>query len=344
MSSINIVGLDDVLASIPAMLSFVPSESLIFLPLVSEPDGTTILGTVSRFELADITAMPAIAALQLSVALADQPVVTMLGVVTTATGSPDSDLPLRSAVEEISTCLSRQGFPDLEALFLPSFTTGARWTCYEHSGHSGVLPDPGITALAVVRTVQGESIMASRDELALRFTFGPDSDRERLRPLVTTAARIVRFDDAANDLRMLRGRLTSIERAVREVREGRYPERDVVVAELIAAFATPRLRDAMLITREHDAIVPLENLALYLWKLAEEPYATHLATVAAASAYRRGDGAAAATAVDAASGDDGLAQLIAVALRQAVRPAKVEEIFHRGAQAARADLGIPSQP
>jgi hypothetical protein len=344
MSALTIVGLDNVLSSIPAMLAFVPTESVVFLPLVSEPGGGQTLGPVARVDLTVVTAMPDTVARQLARVFSPLPVTALIAAVITTVDKPVDGLPYRSDVAAISKALSENGLPEFEALFVPSFITGARWTCYLHPGHSGVLPDPATTALAASAVVAGESIKASRDDLARRFTPGPVADRKRLRPLVATAASTIAFEDGADDRRALRERLASMDRAVSDVGEGRYPDRDVVIAELIAAFGTPALRDAMLIARTREDTVALEDLALYLWKLAEDPYASHLAAVVAASAYRRGDGAGAATALDAATGSCRLAQLISAVLQRGLHPSKVDDMFGQAAQTARTEFGIPNQP
>jgi len=343
MSALTIVGLDNVLSSIPAMLTFVPTESIVFLPLVSEPGGGQTLGPVARVDLTVVTAMPDTVARQLARVFSVLPVASLIAAVITTVDEPADDLPCRSEVAAISKALSENGLPEPEALFVPSMTAGTLWRCYLHPCHIGVLPDPATTALAASTVVAGESIKASRDDLARRFTPSPDSDRGRLRPLVAAAASAVAVEDGADDRRVLRGRIASMDRAVSDVDKGRYPDRDAVIAELIAAFGTPVLRDAMLITRTREATVALEDLALYLWKLTEEPYASHLAAVVAASAYRRGDGAGAATAVDAATESCVLAQLISAVLQRGLRPSKVDELFGQAAQTVRADLGIPNQ-
>jgi uncharacterized protein DUF4192 len=344
MSALTIVGLDNVLSSIPAMLTFVPTESVVFLPLMPKPGGGQTLGPVARVDLTVVTAMPDTVARQLARVFSVLSVTSLIAAVITTVNEPADDLPYRSEVAAISKALSENGLPEPEALFVPSMTTGTQWTCYQHPGHTGVLPDPATTALAASAVVAGESIKASRDDLARRFTPGPGSDRERLRPLVATAASTIAFDDGADDRPELRARLMSMDRAVSDVGEGRYPDRDIVVAELIAAFGTPALRDAMLITRTREDTVALEDLALYLWKLAEEPYASHLAAVVAASAYRRGDGAGAATALDAATGSFRLAQLISAVLQRGLRPSKIDDMFGQAAHTARTELGIPNQP
>jgi hypothetical protein len=136
MSSITINGLDDAIASIPAIFAFVPTESFIVLSLVGVTDGVQTLGTVARFDLTDVVAMPALAARQLSTALEDQRITRLIGVVTTAAQSADGDLPHRHAVETLGDCLPQEGFPLLETFFLPSFTTWARWTCYHDLGRT----------------------------------------------------------------------------------------------------------------------------------------------------------------------------------------------------------------
>ena len=330
-----VVSFDEMLASIPALLGFVPAESFILVAVVDEPGSAKRVGPSQRIDFTDFASLPAATMTHLARGLKDLPVVALIGVVATNTSGATDGLPARDAVDDAILALRREGLPEPELLFLPEFTAGARWSCYQHSGHTGVLPDPALTSAALAATVAGRSVLPSRDDLRRRFTPGPAHDRARLNPLVAQAAHRAAIDDSADNLPALRERLARIDNAIEAVQKGRFPDRDDVIADLIAALSVPRLRDAVIAASSSEARLATEDLAVHLWRLAEEPYAGNLAVLAAVHAYCRGDGAAARIAVDSVTTVTVLVRFLLVSLDMSVLPDKIAEVFDGASRDAR---------
>ena len=74
---------NSLLAAIPSVLGFLPTESVILLATVPGPDGASALGPVVRADLGPMLAHPAAAADILGTRLADVPVLQLWIVVTT---------------------------------------------------------------------------------------------------------------------------------------------------------------------------------------------------------------------------------------------------------------------
>jgi hypothetical protein len=341
MSTFDNSGLDDVLASIPAMLTVTPAESFILVATVRVTGKT--LDAAKRFDISTFAELPKATALYVTRALANLTVVDLLGVITTGTDDPSGELPLRPAVDTFTETLADMGFPDLETVFLPSFDGGARWNCYQHPDHTGLLPtaDP---APVETKPTASEPAGVDHESLIQQFTPGRFLDRDRLRPTVAHRVRYATLDDAENNLHQLRMRLTTVEHAIRAAVEGRYPDRDVVIAELIATFTVWRLRIALFAPLAPENELAFEDVLLYLWKLADEPYASYIAEVVAVHACYRGDATTALVAAKAASPPSGVTRLILPALGTSLSPQRTALAFQRSARAVRTDLGLDTQP
>jgi hypothetical protein len=139
-------------------------------------------------------------------------------------------------------------------------------------------------------------------------------------------------------------RLTTVEHAIRGAADGRFPDRDVVIAELIATFSLWRLRIALFIPLAPENELAFEKLLLHLWKLADEPYASYIAEVVAVHACHRGDAATALAAAKFAAPPSGVTRLILPAPGASPSLESAALSFQRGACSVRADLGLDTQP
>jgi hypothetical protein len=341
MSTFDSSGLEDILAAIPDILTDDPAESFILVVRLADSHDETTHEAVKRFDIATFADLPSETAIYVTRALAGLPVADLLAVITIHSDAPSGELPLRPEVDAFTDALADMGFPDLETLFLPSFDAGTRWRCYRHPDHTGLLPGADLPS---DEPTTSEAPGADHQSLTQHFTPGRFLDRDRLRPTVAHRVRYATLDEAENNLHQLRMRLTTVEQAIRAAADDRFPDRDVVIAELIATFSLWRLRIALFTPLAPENELAFEKLLLHLRKLADEPYASYIAEVVAVHACHRGDAATALAAAKSASPPSGVTRLILPAHGAAPSLESAALAFQRGARSVRADLGLDTQP
>lgn len=297
----------DLLASVPSILGYRPEESLILL----------CLNERNRVQLAVRLDLPdagdeAAAIAQISHA---EPVQCARRIVAVLVSEHDHT----SMLDALANAMLGLSIP-LESLHLPAFTAGTRWFVHGTSD-TGTLPDPANTVLATHRAADGETIRASRDDIAASLAHDDPAaitrrtaaiDAALTRPLPTA-------DEAAAVVR----------RALREGHRGALELTDQHIATLAIGLSEPAVRDAAFAT----AVPPSTDLARaarHLWtqltRLTPEPERAEPAVLAGYAAYMAGDGATARTALDIArSADPGhvLAGMLLRALDHAVDPTQL---------------------
>ncbi|WP_158889028.1 DUF4192 domain-containing protein [Amycolatopsis anabasis] len=334
-----ISSMSDLIASVPALLGFVPRDSFVLISSINQPDGRRKFGAVQRIDLAQLTEAPTIWASRLAANLADLSVAQLFGVLVPASSgaAPHATvLPLRPTMRTVATTLLQRGLTELDIVFVSQFAAGTPWQSYLDGTRRGTLPDPAGTAAAAIATASGYTIAASREDLAMRYTPAPDADRARLRPLINAAARTARLEGARSAA--TRARLARADGAIRAASEGELPTDDTVMADLVATFAASVLRHALLAAPSADISIGTENLALHLWRLTPEPYASELATVIATHAYCRGDGAGASCALEAAATPVPLGHLLGRCLDHSLPHNKLRQAMNEAAQKVRDQL------
>lgn len=312
----------DILAAIPHLLGFYPSESIVLL--VTEPGDTTRLTSLVRADLGD---MPA----QLS-ALVTHAARQGRNVIIAVVAHDDlrhGPLPRGGLVTRVSAALHLAGVQVHGTLWAPSIGAGRLWACY-CCDETGTQPDPAASQLAVVGALSG------------RVTH---TDRESMGALLS-----------ADDPRRLEARTVLIERAIARPMDGRRafqlvhdaligdaPRSDDQIAATAAALLDPRARDAALTfsINHTERLAVVQDRWLHLARTIPAPYRAEAAIAAAITAHLRGDGVLANLAAQAAldaNPDHSLARLIAAALHAGITPDELRPIVLDAAVAALQDL------
>ncbi len=337
---------NSILTAVPAVVGYLPTESVILLAVVHGPDGETVVGyPVVRTDLDGMLTDPAAAARALGSSLADVPVLQLWVVITTA-GHVDYEprLPFHDKVGTFRRCLADLGFPLIEAIFLPSFIPGVTWRCYGDPDHTGVLPDLSSSPATSAAVASGRTIASGRDELARRFTPASLDVRTSVRPFVIDTLDGIRTEILTRGIAALAARVTMVDEMVTRARTGQLPQDSGVIGALIATLMTPMLRETQLYHRSSEDVLALENLVLHLWRHASEPCSSALAGLVAVLAYLRGDGAWANIALATIDSPDEFTQLIGRAVGAAVPPDQLRVLSYEAAQSARSLLRLPPEP
>ncbi|WP_328617261.1 DUF4192 domain-containing protein [Amycolatopsis sp. NBC_00355] len=339
---VTLAGTTSIVASIPALIGFVPHDSLVLFTALTRDDGSVTAGPLTRIDLAHLTRHAGDCVRQFNRQVADLPVLCVTGIVVHAVNEDDTAdaVPLREDVDAVVALLAEFGFTDVEVVHVPAIAEGARWRSYRDSERTGVLPDPATTAAAVAATVAGQPVAACREDLAARFTPAAEQVRERLRQDIAHAVELAVIDQHSHLAAHVR--LGRADAAIRAASDGDLPADDAAIVDLVATFATLPFRDALLAVPDDARRLGAENLLLQLWRHSCGPVAGQLATVIAMHAYLRGDGTGAGIALENADPEQPLTRLLTSMLGHAVPPSKVRDLVQKAsAEARRALLGEP---
>ncbi|WP_328442834.1 DUF4192 domain-containing protein [Amycolatopsis sp. NBC_00438] len=326
-------------ASIPALFGFAPENSLVLITTLTNDDGSAGTGPLIRIDLTSFTGHADYCVRHFNRQCADLPVSCVTGVVIrTVDEAADSgnSLPLRADVDAVIQQLAEHGFVDVDVVHVPAVAEGARWRSYRDTDRTGVLPDPATTPAAAAAVAAGHSTAASREALAGRFTPVPESLRARLQPCIADAIESAVIDERWHLAAHVR--LARADAAIRAAAHGELPADDADIIDLVATFAVPAFRDALLAVPDHTTHLAAENLVLHLWRHSCDPVAGHLATAVAVYAYLRGDGTVARIALEHTGPEQPLAGLLSHLLELAVAPSKVRDMIRNASADARRTL------
>ncbi|WP_410598027.1 DUF4192 domain-containing protein [Amycolatopsis sp. lyj-23] len=333
-----------VVASIPALLGFMPEDSLVLIATLTKDTGSASSGPLARIDLTHLAGHADYCVRHFNRQCADLPVLCVTGVVVRSVDdgtAGDGALPLRADIDSVIAQLAEHGFVDVDVVSVPSIAEGARWRSYRDTDRTGVLPDPAATTAAAAAVAAGHTIAARRDDLAARFTSVREPIRARLQSRITSAVESAAIDERWHLAAHVR--LARADAAIRAAAHGELPAEEADIIDLVATFAVPAFRDALLALPDPTARLAAENLVLHLWRHSCDPVAGQLATVIAVYAYLCGDGTVARIALEHADPEQPLAGLLSTMLSHAVPPSKVHHVFQTaGADARRTLLSEPA--
>jgi hypothetical protein len=153
----------ELLAALPHLLGFHPTNSLIVLSLHDGPTHAT-LGPVLRTDLAPPDQHTALAD-QLTHVLARQHtqrvLLALIGPLTTA-----GDLPAGDLITTVSQAFAQATISVAHTVWAAATRRGQPWRCYDDPDCAGLVADPDTSPLAVAAVVAGRHTYASRAALA----------------------------------------------------------------------------------------------------------------------------------------------------------------------------------
>ncbi|MGY1616257.1 DUF4192 domain-containing protein [Geodermatophilus sp. SYSU D00691] len=316
-------------AGLPHLLGFRPAESVVVVGLGGESGGR--VGMTVRMDIPPPQhAVPLAGAVARGIAT-DAPEAVLIALVSEAPDEPD--LPHRPLVHELVLTLAAAGIPVREVLLIRD----GRWWSYD-------CPDPccapgagtplpaGVSPLAAASVVTGQVVAQSRGELATRLRSLDRLDVEAVRAAylaMTPADRTRAREDG----------WATVERALSARRDGAAPALlpPGELAEVLCALQHRAVRDRALGLALGADAAAAESLWTECTRRAPFPLAAPPATLAAVSAWLRGDGAMAGIALEHALDHDedyDLARLLRSGLAACVRPEELRALI----VATRADV------
>lgn len=332
----------ELLAAIPALLGFVPADSLVIVCLGGARENCVEM--VVRHDLVALVAEPdrmvALAA-QLQ-ALFEE---TGVGGVTLALLDRDwacgeARAWHRELVGELGALLLAGGARVRGAVLAREIAGGAPWASMLDA-RSGAIPDPRESAVAAAHVYQGRMIRDSRAELAESIAPASAAESAEMGRLVDAARDRTRVRRELGGRSALRMELELVLVAVAFVDSGEMPEAGEL-AQLGVAISRPEVRDALLALVSGDQAPAAERLWAMLARVLPGPERAEAAALCATSAYARGDGPFSGICVDAAleaNPRHRLALLLREALDRGLHPDRIRSLAEVGHGCA-ASLGV----
>lgn len=327
------------IAALPAVLGFVPENSLI---LVSLGDGE--LGSVVRVDLSE-QLLGGVGHLA-EVAAAAQPE-AMIAVIVDADGAqcPGCNDEYRQLCAALADALSQHDIELLAAHVVDRVVLGGRWHCVEGCGSSGLVEDPSASPLAAAAVLEGRRLYERRADL--QAVIAPDDPARSAALVAAVRAQAARRRAAqrAHPVRCARGDVQHAMAAASRVAAGE-PLPDAELAELGCALRDVQVRDVLYALAVGETADEAESLWALLARTLPAPWRVEALVLVAFSAYARGDGPLAGVSLqEALRCEPGhrMAGMLDTALQSGMRPADVRELALTGYQLAKR-LGVRLPP
>lgn len=327
------------IAAIPAVLGFVPEESLVLVTLAAGE-----MGAVIRVDLSDETAEMAAGLGHLCEVAASGDADAAVAVIVDPDGLTcavcvDEYRMLAAALE---TKLGGHGIELLAVHVVDRVQAGGRWQCADGCGDKGEVDDPAASPLALAAVLDGRRLYARRTEL-LEVIAAVDAER--------TAAiggiigkRSDTTDHCSRSDSEVRADIERAMTAARQFADGTEPQ-DAELAVLACALVDPRVRDTLYALAVGVFSAEAEELWALLARVLPAPWRLEALVLLAFSAYARGDGPLAGVALDAALDLDGshrMAGMLDTALQTGLRPDRIRELALTGYRMAdRLGVALP---
>jgi len=325
------------IAALPALLGFVPADSLI---LVSLDRGQ--IGAVLRV---DLEPEPADRLDELvSVAAAAEPdgaiavIVDRSGALCPCCGDRHRRLCAALADE-----LDRHGIPLRAAHLVDTVAAGGRWHCADGCGARGLVDDPETSPVTVAAVLDGRRLYGSRAELE-NLVAADDNERSRSVAAAVTAleaGRRRRADGAGNRDERARRAVEDTLAAATRVAAGEMLT-DAEIAVTAVGLTEVRARDTLYGLAVGECAVAAETLWSTLARLVPRHLRVEALVQLAYCAYARGDGPLAGLSLEAALRIDPghrMAALLDEALRSGMTPLEIRKLAATAYRLAD-DLGV----
>lgn len=332
----------ELLAAIPALLGFVPEDSLVILCLGGER--ANCVEMVVRHDLLSLAAAPdrMLALASQLRALFDETAVDTVSfaILDSDWTSGEAEDWHRSLIGELGSLLIADGASVKGALLAREIACGAKWASLLDP-RAGAIPDPKESAVAAAHVYQGRLIRESRAELEDVIAPAPPERLDAMSRRIRDVRAEIEPRRVLGGRPALRLELELVLSAVAAVDSGAEPHAREL-ARLAVAISAPQVRDAVLSLVTGDHAAAAERLWLLMGRALPDPERAEATALCAMSAYARGDGPFAGICVEAALEADPehrLALLLRRALDQGMHPDRIRSLAEVGVECA-ASLGV----
>ncbi|MEE6139506.1 DUF4192 domain-containing protein [Mycobacterium sp. 050128] len=327
------------IAALPAVLGFVPENSLV---LVSLDRGE--LGAVLRVDLSDELVGGIGHLAEVTAAAAPEAAIAVI-VNDEGAHCPQCNEEYRQLCAMLAEVLSEHNIELLAAHVVDRVARGGRWHCVDGCGASGTVDDPSASPLAAAAVLEGRRLYSRRaDLLAVLAVEDPARSAALAGPLgeqAATRAAEHRADPAGCCRRDVERAIAAAGRVV-----GGRSLSDDELAALGCALHDAQVRDTLYALAVGAKAGEAETLWASLARTLPAPWRVEALVLLAFSAYVRGDGPLAGVSLEAAlrcDPDHRMAGMLDTALQSGLRPEQIRELAATGYRLAKR-LGVRLPP
>jgi uncharacterized protein DUF4192 len=327
------------IAALPAVLGFVPEDSLVLVSLAAGE-----LGAVLRVDLSEglVDRVGQLA----EVAAAAEPEAA-IAVIVDADGAHCAGC--NAEYQELCTAL-RDALSEYDielwaAHVVDRVALGGRWHCVDGCGSSGAVDDPSASPLAAAAVLDGRRLYPRRADLQSVIEVDDPAHTAELAEAVEQQAamreRAHRADPTGSGRRDVENAMAAAARVA-----GGQMLSDAELAELGCALTDVQVRDTLYALAVAETAAQAESLWALLARTLPQPWRAEALVLLAFSAYARGDGPLAGISLEAAlrcEPEHRMAGMLDSALQSGMRPEDIRELAVTGYRLAKR-LGVRLPP
>ncbi len=327
------------IAALPAVLGFVPENSLV---LVSLDHGE--LGSVMRVDLSEEIAGRVGHLAEIAAAAGPEAAVA---VIVDADGAhcPGCNDEHRQLCAELTEALSQHGIQLWAAHVVDRVARGGRWHCVDGCGSGGTVDDPWASPLAAAAVLDGRRLYTRRADLQAVIAVDDPARCAELADAIgrQAAQREVahRADPTGCGRRDVQNAMAVAARVA-----GGETLSGAELAVLGCALSDVQVRDTLYALAVGERAGEAESLWALLARTLPPPWRVEALVLLAFSAYARGDGPLAGVSLEAAlrcDPDHRMAGMLDQALQSGLKPDDIRELAVTGYRLAKR-LGVRLPP
>ncbi len=327
------------IAALPAVLGFVPENSLVLVSL-----GGGELGSVMRVDLSE-KLVDRLGHL-VEVAAAAEPEAA-IAVIVDEEGAhcPRCNEEYRHLCAVLTEALSQHDIELWAAHVVDRVARGGRWHCVDGCGSGGVVDDPSASPLAAAAVLDGRRLYPRRADLQAVIAVEDPARSAELADAVRRQAATREVAHRADPAGCSRRDVESAMAAASRVAGGQSLS-DTELAELGCALSDVQVRDTLYALAVGENAGEAESLWALLARTLPQPWRVEALVLLAFSAYARGDGPLAGVSLEAAlrcQPDHRMAGMLDTALQSGLRPEHIRELAVTGYRIAKR-LGVRLPP
>jgi hypothetical protein len=327
------------IAALPAVLGFVPENSLV---LVSLEGGE--LGSVMRVDLSTELVDGVGHLAEIAAAAGPE---AAIAVIVDADGAhcPGCNEEHRQLCAALTEALAQHDIELWAAHVVDRVALGGRWHCVDGCGSGGAVDDPSASPLAAAAVLDGRRLYPRRADLQAVIAVENPAHTAELADALRRQAAKREVSHRADPAACVRRDVKTALAAASRVAGGQTLSR-AKLAELGCALSDVQVRDTLYALAVGERAGEAESLWAVLARALPEPWRVEALVLLAFNAYARGDGPLAGVSLDAAlrsRPEHRMAGMLDTALQSGLRPEHIRELAATGYRLAKR-LGVRLPP
>jgi hypothetical protein len=314
------------IAALPAVLGFVPENSLV---LVSLDDGE--LGSVMRVDLSAELVDRVGHLAEIAAAAGPEAAIAVI-VDADGAGCPMCNDQYRDLCSTLNDELSDRDIALWAAHVVDRVAEGGRWHCVDGCGAGGLVEDPSASPLAAAAVLDGRRLYARRADLQAVIAVDDRARSTALFNLIAEQAALRDETHRADPDGCVRRDVEAAMSAAAAVADGQQLT-DSELARIACALVDVEVRDTLYALAVGHSAGDAESLWAVLSRSLPTLWRAEALVLLAFSAYARGDGPLAGVSLEAALRCDPghrMAGMLDTALQSGLRPEHIRELAITG--------------